>query len=98
MLDLKDYFQKGFKFVIVGAIGAGVNLGCLYVFHQYFHIWYIWAEVLATIVAFIANYNGNILVKNITIEKNSPVASPPTAPANIIKAEKASNDVARSPD
>jgi hypothetical protein len=95
MLDLKDYVQKGFKFVIVGAIGTGVNLACLYIFHQYFHIWYITAEVLATVVAFVANFNGNILVKNISIEKNSSVATPPTS---TIKAEKATEDVPRSPD
>ncbi len=85
MLDLKDYVKKGFKFMIIGAVGAVVNLGLLYLFVQYGKIWYFWAEVLATLIAFAVNFNGNILVKNINIGKNSKVISPP---ANIVSAEK----------
>jgi len=88
MLDLKDYVKKGYKFMIIGAIGALVNLGCLYVFDHYFGIWYLWAEVLATLIAFAVNFNGNILVKNINIGKTpSSKVIPP--PSNVLSAEKA---------
>ena len=82
MLDLGDYGRKAFKFVLVGAVGAVVNWGLLYFFVQDFKIWYEFAEIIATIIAFGVNFNGNILVKNIHVRKNDPV-SPPA----IVKAE-----------
>ena len=95
MFDLRDYLQKSIKFMIIGAIGAGVNLGCLYVFVHYFGLWYIEGEVLATIIAFVANFNGNILVKTIKIEKSVPkVVQEPPPTSSVIKAENV-NDVAR---
>lgn len=87
MFDLRDYLQKSIKFMIIGAIGAGVNLGCLYVFVHYFHIWYIEGEVLATIIAFVANFNGNILVKTIKIDKSPAKTVPNPSPTpSVIKA------------
>ena len=86
MLDLKDYVKKGYKFMIIGAIGAIVNLGFLYIFDHYLGIWYLWAEVLATLIAFAVNFNGNILVKNINIGKSSSKVVPP--PASVVSAEK----------
>jgi O-antigen/teichoic acid export membrane protein len=82
MLDLKDYITKGYKFVIIGAIGAVVNWGLLYVFVQGFKIWYLSGEVLATVIAFVVNYNGNILIKNIHIAKSEPKSVTP--PSNIV--------------
>jgi O-antigen/teichoic acid export membrane protein len=72
MLDLRDYIRKGIKFMIIGAVGSVVNLGMLYFLVQYFKMWYIWAEVISILVAFLVNYNGNILVKNIHVSKDSP--------------------------
>ena len=69
MLDFGDYFRKALKFMIIGAVGALINWGLLYFFTQYFNIWYIYSEILATIIAFGVNFNGNILVKNIKIRK-----------------------------
>jgi hypothetical protein len=102
MIDIKDYVKKGYKFMIIGAIGALVNLGFLYIFDHYLGIWYLWAEVLATLIAFAVNFNGNILVKNINIGKTAPKSSPPAAsPSDVVKAEKA-EDISRragnSPD
>lgn len=91
MFDLKDYIQKGFKFIIVGAIGSVVNLGLLYFFTKYFGLYYIWSEVLAILIAFAVNYNGNILLKNINIEKNgsSSSSSKPVTPSpGVMEAEK----------
>ncbi len=77
MLDLGDYGRKAFKFVLVGAVGAVVNWGLLYFFVQDFKIWYESAEIIATIIAFGVNFNGNILVKNIKIRKDEPKMAPP---------------------
>ncbi|HMD13524.1 MAG TPA: GtrA family protein [Bacteroidota bacterium] len=58
--------------MIIGAIGTGVNLGVLYFLVEYLKVWYLYAEVIAIIIAFGVNFNGNILVKNIEIGKNDP--------------------------
>jgi hypothetical protein len=86
MLDLGDYVRKGFKFMIIGAVGSLVNLGSLYFLVQYFKVWYIWAEVISILVAFAVNYNGNILVKNIVVSKNASKEVP--APSKIINSQK----------
>jgi hypothetical protein len=84
MIDLGDYVRKAFKFMIIGAIGALVNWALLYFFVEYLSVWYLTAEIIATIIVFGVNFNGNILIKNIKIGKNAPkIASPPT----IMKAE-----------
>jgi len=84
MLNLGDYGRKAFKFVLVGAVGAVVNWGLLYFFVQDFKIWYESAEIIATVIAFGVNFNGNILVKNIHIRKNDPKIASPHA---IVKSE-----------
>ena len=71
MLDFGDYFRKALKFMIIGAAGAIVNWALLYFFTQYFNVWYIYSEIIATIIAFGVNFNGNILVKNIKIRKGA---------------------------
>ena len=84
MLDLGDYGRKAVKFMIIGAIGALVNWALLYFFVQYLNVWYLTAEIIATVIAFGVNFNGNILVKNIKIGKSvTKMASPP----DIMKAE-----------
>ncbi len=94
MLDLKDYARKGFKFMVIGAVGSVVNLGMLYFLVQYFKLYYIWAEVIAILVAFAVNYNGNILVKNINVSKNVAKEIPPSP--SILKAK--SEDLSKSAD
>ena len=69
MLDFGDYFRKALKFMVIGAVGALVNWGLLYFFVQYLNVWYLTAEIIATLIAFGVNFNGNILVKNIKIRK-----------------------------
>ncbi len=64
--------------MIIGAIGALVNWALLYFFVQYLNVWYLTAEIIATVIAFGVNFNGNILVKNIHIRKSyRKMASPP---------------------
>jgi len=77
MLDFGDYFRKAFKFMIIGAIGALINWGLLYFFVQYLNVWYLSAEIVATIIVFGVNFNGNILVKNIKIRKNQEIVRSP---------------------
>jgi len=84
MIDLGDYARKAVKFMIIGAIGAVVNWALLYFFVQYLNVWYLTGEIIATIIVFGVNFNGNILIKNIKIGKNAPkMASTP----EIVKAE-----------
>jgi hypothetical protein len=88
MLDFGDYFRKAFKFMIVGAIGAVINWALLYFFVQYLNVWYISAEIVATIIVFGVNFNGNILMKNIKIRKGSEAAKtapPPLKPEDVVK-------------
>jgi len=89
MLNLRDYFRKGFKFIIIGAIGALVNWGVLFFLVQEFRMFYLTAEIIATVIAFAVNYNGNILVKNINIDKDSSKILPPTQ--DVMKADKTEN-------
>jgi len=96
MFDLKDYIKKGFKFIIIGAIGAVVNWGFLVFFVQEFRMFYLTAEILATIIAFAVNFNGNILVKNISISKNPPSKAEPPTP-QVLKAEKTEEMTSNSP-
>jgi GtrA-like protein len=94
MLDLKDYARKGIKFMIIGAVGSVVNLGVLFLLVQYLKLWYIWAEIIAIVVAFAVNYNGNILVKNINVTKDAAKGIAPSP--GIMKLQKA-EDVSAKP-
>ncbi len=96
MFDLKDYAKKGFKFMVIGAVGSVVNLGVLYALVQYLKLYYLWAEVIAIVVAFAVNYNGNILVKNINVSKNVAQELAPTP--EIMKSQKSEDVSPKSPD
>lgn len=89
MLNLKDYIRKGFKFIIIGAVGAVVNWGVLVFLVQEFRMFYLTAEIIATVIAFGVNFNGNILVKNIHIDKNPSKIMPPSQ--DVIKADDNEN-------
>jgi|SRR5579872_1078599 len=98
MVDLRDYVRKGFKFMVIGAVGSVVNLGLLYVFVEYFKLWYIWAEVLAILIAFLVNFNGNILVKNIHIGEHPRNIISTSRPSEVVAAEKTDDIAARRAD
>jgi len=50
------HLKRGFKYACVGTTGFFVDAGVLYYLTQYVHVWYIFSEVFATLVAFISNY------------------------------------------
>ena len=81
--------------MIIGGIGALVNWGILVFLVQEFRVFYLTAEIIATLIAFGVNFNGNILLKNIKIRKSldlqdTPTTPPSTAPA-ALKPKEASN-------
>jgi hypothetical protein len=88
MFNLKDYAKKAFKFMVIGAVGSVVNLGLLYFFVEYVKLWYLWGEVIAILVAFMVNFNGNILVKNIHITKDTSKAAADVPVVKEIKKEE----------
>jgi len=49
-------FQKPIKFLIVGGIGMGINLGFLWIFTEVGHIYYILSSALAIVIATVWNY------------------------------------------
>ena len=46
-------------FFFFAVIGAGLNLFFLYVFTEYFHLWYMYSKLIATFIVFIWNFFGN---------------------------------------
>jgi putative flippase GtrA len=52
----KLHLKRGSKFATVGAIGFLVDAFFLFLFVQYGHVWYILAELFATLIAFVNNY------------------------------------------
>ena len=69
----KDYYHKGFKMLVIGAIGSGLNWIILYFLVSDFNWFYLTAEILATIIAFGLNYNLNIIWGVVQIKKNQPM-------------------------
>ena len=66
---LKDKLMiKYGRFFAVALAAFGVNIFCLYVFTEFFDIYYVISQTLAIGVAFIINFIGN---KKWTFTKNS---------------------------
>jgi putative flippase GtrA len=58
---VKKHYRRLTKYAIVGTGGFFVDALFLYVFTQFFRVWYIESEMLATLIAFVTNYVGNTL-------------------------------------
>jgi putative flippase GtrA len=58
---IKKHSKRITKYAIVGASGFFIDAGFLYLLTQYGHIWYIFSEAIATLIAFLTNYTGNTL-------------------------------------
>jgi putative flippase GtrA len=58
---VKKHYRRLTKYAIVGTGGFFVDASFLYVFTQFFRIWYIESEMFATLIAFVTNYAGNTL-------------------------------------
>lgn len=63
----QDYVKKLVKFAVIGALGSVINLAILFILTNYFHLFYVTSEIIAIIIVFVFNYNGNIIMKNIEI-------------------------------
>jgi dolichol-phosphate mannosyltransferase len=47
------------KYIVIGGIGMGINILSLYILVEYMNLWYIFAEILAIIVATLWNFEGS---------------------------------------
>ena len=52
---------KYFQFLIISSIALIVNLCILFILVEYFGIWYIFAEIIAIMGAFLISFSGNKL-------------------------------------
>jgi putative flippase GtrA len=66
----REYIVKGLKFSVVGAIGSLLMLGVTYAITEWLHAWYIHAEIVGILFGAAFNYNANIKLKVIRMEKN----------------------------
>ena len=48
-----------------------MNLSILYALTTYAHLWYILSELIAILVTFVTNYNMNLALRVIRIEKTA---------------------------
>lgn len=62
----KNYLKQKFiltiqylKFFIVSVFALGINLIFLYIFVEYFHLWYIFSQFLSIVIAMLINFVGN---------------------------------------
>lgn len=53
--------HKYSKFFTISVLALTVNLAFLYIFVEYFQIWYIFAQVLAILIGLIVNFSGNVV-------------------------------------
>jgi uncharacterized protein YacL len=53
---VRFHMKRGFKFAVVGSLGAIINLFVLFLLTEYGKMWYILSEILAIFVAFVFNY------------------------------------------
>jgi putative flippase GtrA len=58
---IKKHSKRIIKYGIVGTSGFFIDVGFLYLLTQYGHIWYMFSEAIATLIAFVINYTGNTL-------------------------------------
>lgn len=63
----KPIIKQFIKFGIVGGLGTLVNIAILYIFTDFFHIYYIASEIIAFIVSGLHNY---VLDKVWTFKEN----------------------------
>jgi dolichol-phosphate mannosyltransferase len=55
-LFLKSFIKQLIKFAFVGAIGTIINLSILYILTEFFHVYYIFSEMVAFSTAALNNY------------------------------------------
>lgn len=47
------------SYVLVNVVGLGLNLGIMYIFIDYFHIWYNYAKLIAVFIVMFWNYGAS---------------------------------------
>ncbi len=58
--DIKEKTAKRYaKFFAISLVALGVNLGLLYLITEYFHIWYMFSQLIATAISLFINFLGN---------------------------------------
>jgi putative flippase GtrA len=45
-------------YVVIGGIGMAINIVTLFILVEYFHFWYLLAELIAILVATLWNFQG----------------------------------------
>lgn len=62
------------KYVVIGGTGMGINIFSLFILVEFFHIWYLMAEIIAIIIATLWNFEGSrYVVFGIKRNKNNTV-------------------------
>ena len=62
---MKEPLRKKFlKFAFVGGIGSVITISLTFIFTQYFHWWYIFSLIMATLVAMMSNDDGQCRTQN----------------------------------
>lgn len=54
------YYKQYFKFFSVILIGIIINNGLLFIFTQFFGLWYIFSRILSSLIVMLWNYFNNI--------------------------------------
>ena len=57
MIDfIRKHLRRGFKFALVGGLGALINLGIQYFFTEYLGLWYISSAIIGFMFSLMSNY------------------------------------------
>lgn len=59
--ERKDPAKQLTQFAIVSTVGLVLNLSLVYIFIEYWHLWYNWANALATMLVLFWNFSANRL-------------------------------------
>ena len=53
----REYLTKGFTWAVIGGTGSIINWTILYILTSHSGVWYVYSEIIATVVAFWCNYS-----------------------------------------
>jgi putative flippase GtrA len=66
---LKNYVKTAIKYALNSSYAAVINLGLLYFFTHYLHVWYLYAGMMSTVLSSIPFFYGLIKSKVVVIHK-----------------------------
>lgn len=67
---VREHTRRVFQFALIGTIGALVSLGVTYVVTEYFHIWYIFSQIIGILCGMLNNYFLNYYTRTFEVKKN----------------------------